>query len=221
MLIAFGGGDMAPRTRLKIDKIFRERLSAKLRVGYVAWANSDSMDGLNRFLDAFEIEVESITEISASSPACEVHKSVSDLDMIYIGDGNPEVLTTLLRENGLDVVLKDASNGGTILCGVGAGASCMFEQYIHRSDGGEPCLTQGAALFGGVFASHGDSVQGRRTAMAEFVESHQIRSGVAVDDGTALIVEGQTIYGVSPGFAQRVRRIHRKNGRAVATLIDV
>ncbi len=51
-----------------------------------------------------------------------VEKKIKEADIIYIGGGNTVKLVNLLKENGMDEMLKEASKRGCVLSGVSAGA---------------------------------------------------------------------------------------------------
>jgi dipeptidase E len=54
-------------------------------------------------------------------------------DIIYVGGGNTRNMLIRWREWGLDVILREAMEKGTILCGVSAGSICWFEQGLSDS----------------------------------------------------------------------------------------
>ena len=220
VVIAIGGGGATEGTHPEVDTLCFEHVGPKPRIGYIGWANNDDPEKFARFRDAFEQGAESIVEIAGGASKSKIQESIADLDLIYISDGNPEILINHLKETGADAMLKDAGCDGTVLVGVGAGASCMFEKYLSRSEDGELCLREGLAFMKAVFSSHCESDRERRDFMANLVSSYCIRSGYNVDDGTALIIKGQDFQGFSLGFPRQVRIVHRGGGGVKVTNIS-
>ena len=220
VVIAIGGGGATEGTHPELDNLCFENVISKPRIGYIGWASNDDPEKFSRFREAFEESAESIVEIAMGASKSKIQELISGLDLIYISDGNPEILINRLKETGADAMLKDAGCGETVLVGVGAGASCMFEKYVSRSEDGELCLKEGLAFVQAVFSSHCESDRERRDFMATSVSSFCIRSGYNVDDGTALIIKGQDIRGFSLGFPRQVRIIHRGGGGVQVTTIS-
>ena len=54
-------------------------------------------------------------------------------DVIYVGGGNTKSMLALWREWGVDRILRQAWQQGTVLSGVSAGAICWFEQGLTDS----------------------------------------------------------------------------------------
>ena len=220
VVIAIGGGGATEWTHPEVDGYCLEQLGSKPRIGYIGWASNDDPEKFARFREEFEESADSIVEIFARTSKPEMEELISDLDLIYISDGNPEILIDRLKETSADKMLRNAGNNGTVLAGVGAGASCMFEKYVSRSESGELCLREGLAFVQAVFSSHCDSDRDRREFMANLVTRFFISSGYNVDDGTALVVKGQNFQGLSPGFPRQVRIVHRGGGGTKVTNIS-
>lgn len=51
-----------------------------------------------------------------------VEKKIKEADIIYIGGGNTIKLVNILKENGMDEMLKEAGRRGCVLAGISAGA---------------------------------------------------------------------------------------------------
>src|ERR1044072_4053631 len=64
-------------------------------------------------------------------------------DLIYVGGGSMVNLMAIWRAHGIDEVLREAWEQGTVLAGVSAGAMCWFEAGITDSWAGRLELTTG------------------------------------------------------------------------------
>ena len=72
--------------------------------------------------------------------------------IVYVGGGSTANMLAVWRLHGLDAILREAWENGTLLCGVSAGANCWFESSLTDSFG-RPLrpLRDGLALLAGSF----------------------------------------------------------------------
>jgi peptidase E len=105
-------------------------------------------------------------------------------DVIFVGGGNTRSMLALWREWGIDRVLKQAAERGTILAGVSAGAICWFEQCI--TDSVWPLGTiQGLGWLKGSACPHYDGEPERRPTTLRMVAEGRAMDGIALCDYAA------------------------------------
>ncbi|MES2212560.1 MAG: peptidase E, partial [Pseudomonadota bacterium] len=127
-------------------------------------------------------------------------------DMIYVGGGNTKSMLALWKAWGLDIVLKEAYERGTVLAGVSAGAICWFEQGLSDSEWpliGLDCL----GLLPGSCCPHFDSETDRPDVYRKKIGDGSLKAGIALDDHTAAhYIDGKLkhVIGISPGRTARV-----------------
>ena len=135
---------------------------------------------------------------------------VLEQDLIFVGGGNTRSMLALWREWGMDQILKEAYENGTVLSGSSAGAICWFEACV--TDSVWPLGTlKGLGFLQGSCCPHYDSEPERRPTYLEKVSSGEIIPGIALEDYTAVhfvdgtlkrVVSaktGATVYRVGPG----------------------
>jgi dipeptidase E len=106
-------------------------------------------------------------------------------DIIYVGGGSMHNLLAIWRAHGIDRILREAWEGGTILCGQSAGAMCWFEWGISRSTGtAQPA--RGLGFLPGSLSVHYHRDADRRSAFLRAV-ALVIPGGYGVDDGAGLL----------------------------------
>ena len=59
-------------------------------------------------------------------------EKIAAADLIYVGKGNSLMMMRKWRFTGLDKLLMKASEKGTVLAGMGAGALCWFEHGHYQ-----------------------------------------------------------------------------------------
>lgn len=77
-------------------------------------------------------------------PTADLRGYLLACDLIFVGGGNTKSMLALWREWGVDAILREAWERGTVLAGVSAGMICWFEQGLTDSVPGPltplPCL---------------------------------------------------------------------------------
>jgi peptidase E len=107
-------------------------------------------------------------------------------DVIFVGGGSVANLMAVWRVHGLDRIMRQAWQRGTVLAGVSAGALCWFEGGTTDSFGTvlRP-FTAGLGMLAGSYCPHYSSEPGRRPLYESLVADGSLPAGIACDDGTA------------------------------------
>jgi len=63
----------------------------------------------------------------------QTRQAIQNADIIYVGGGNTLQMMTKWRKLGIDKLLEDAAERGTVLSGLSAGAICWFEGGLSDS----------------------------------------------------------------------------------------
>ncbi|WP_327178514.1 peptidase E [Streptomyces sp. NBC_01335] len=113
-------------------------------------------------------------------------------DVIYVGGGNTANLLAVWRAHGVDRLLREAFDRGTLLCGISAGANCWAEGSHTDSFGQLTHLSDGLGLLPGSVCPHYGNEPGRRPSYRAAVATGALPAGWAVEDGVgALFTEGR------------------------------
>ena len=135
------------------------------------------------------------------------------------GGGSMRNLLAIWQAHGLDRLLVDAWQRGTVLAGLSAGAMCWFQGGVTRSSG-PPEPIAGLGLLEGSLTVHADGEperlpaapltagKGSRVAISATLS---LPGGWAVDDGVGLLFRGlqmKRVVSSRPGAgAQRVDQV--------------
>jgi dipeptidase E len=115
---------------------------------------------------------------------------VREQDAIYAGGGSLRNLLAIWRAHGLDELLVEAWERGTVLAGISAGAMCWFEAGVTKSSG-PPEAIAGLGVLAGSLSVHADGEPERLPVWLEGVRRGTLPGGWAVDDGCALLFRGR------------------------------
>jgi peptidase E len=165
------------------------------RICFLPTASGDPNEQIARFHAAF-----------AGRPCEPVHLSLFRLgrnpvdlrehllaqDIVYVGGGSMRNMLAIWRAHGLDAILRECWEQGTVLAGLSAGAMCWFEGGITKSSGA-PAPVEGLGLLPGSLSVHLDGEPDRRRPYVEAVAAGALPAGYAADDGVALLWEGREL----------------------------
>lgn len=210
-IVAFGGGGFAmePDNPLLDDYILELTGKDRPRVCLIPTASGDNAAWLDRFYELFTDDRCEASHLALFSRSVDdLYDFLSQQDVIYASGGNTVNLLAVWRAQGLAEVLPRVLAGGTIACGVSAGALCWFERGVTDSYGpGLNPLENGLGFLSGSFCPHYDSDPRRPFTYPEYVRTSGV-PGIAVDDGVALhYADGRLTRIVSSRPAARAYRM--------------
>lgn len=160
--------------------------SARPRICFVPTASGDSDNYIVRFYKRF-------TTLPCEPTHLELfRRNVDDIDafirsqdVVYVGGGNSANMLAVWKLHGVDVALRTAASGGTVLAGISAGSLCWFDAGVTDSFGSKLAPIAGLGLLGGSNCPFYDGTTERRSTYHRFIRDG-MPSGIATDIGVAL-----------------------------------
>lgn len=134
--------------------------------------------------------------------------------------GNTRSMLAVWQEWNLDVILKKAWHSGVLLGGMSAGALCWFEYGGSDSTGiagiDRIFPLQGLGFLNGSCTPHYDNELNRRPDLHQLIIGREIPAGVGIDDGAAVLFEGQQVVEVvSSRVTSKAYQVSLDNDRVV------
>jgi len=157
------------------------------RVCFLPSASGDADHYIVRFYRAFSAhrcEASHISLFRREQGPQDLRRHLLSQDLIYVGGGSVISLLGVWQAHGIDVVLREAWERGTVLCGLSAGSLCWFEQAV-TSFHGAPQQVKGLGLLPFSNCVHYEPGSSRRLSYHDFIRDG-MRSGYAAEDGAAL-----------------------------------
>ncbi|MEG3879937.1 peptidase E [Microcoleus sp. herbarium7] len=225
-IVAIGGGGflMEPDNPL-LDRYFLQKTEkSNPKVCFIPTASGDSEAFLSCFYSTFAKYPCEPSHLAffrkpgtRSIPLNEIEQHLLNQDAIYVSGGNTRAMFAVWQEWHLQAILKKAWNSGILLGGMSAGALCWFDcggsdsTYINKLS-----PLQGLGFLSGSCTPHYDSELNRRADLHQLLKSGEIPSGIGIDDGVAILFEGQQVIEVvSSRATAKAYRISLKNGQVV------
>ena len=203
-LVAIGGGEMAERETLAIDKEIVSR-TGKDRPSalFIPTASGDSPEYWQSFQYVYGQELGCETDVlyllGVSPTKGELEKKILAVDLVYVGGGNTLRMMRRWRKLGVDRALKEAYMRGVVLSGLSAGFICWFSwghsdsMAFYRPDSWRYIRVRGMGLINALACPHfnGESLGVKRKEAFEKNLLKHSGVGIAIDDNCAIeVVDG-------------------------------
>lgn len=218
-IIALGGGgfSMEPDNLLLDQYILQQSLKQNPNVCFLPTASGDSDRYICRFYTAFTQLPCRPSHLSLFRPPVEgVAAVLKKQDIIYVGGGSTTNMLAIWKAWGLDTLLKQAWEAGTILCGLSAGSLCWFEEGLSDSVvPGQYKKIECLGFLAGSHCPHYDGENKRQPVYRQLIGDSQLSTGIAADDGVALhYVEDGLAAVVSSRLNAKAYRVSSIAGKA-------
>src|SRR4249919_3218974 len=188
-IVAFGGGgfSMESGNPLLDDYVLGLCARERPRVCFLPSASGDADHYVVRFYRAFPAERCESSHISLfrreQGPE-DLREHLLAQDLIYVGGGSVVSLIGVWRAHGIDSILREAWEGGVVLCGLSAGSLCWFAE-AHSGFHGGSRRVDGLGLL--PFSNSVHYSRGSDHGLAYHAQLRAgMRAGYAAEDGAAL-----------------------------------
>ncbi|MGA5029062.1 Type 1 glutamine amidotransferase-like domain-containing protein [Streptomyces cellulosae] len=212
-----GGGFSTDEDGVLDDWVLGQARAPRPKVCFVPTAGGDAPGYVEKFFDAFrakDCEPSVLPLFRRESDDTALREFLLAQDVVYVGGGNTANLLAVWRVHGVDRLMREAYAGGTLLCGISAGANCWAEGSHTDSFGPLTHLPDGLGLLPGSVCPHYDSEPGRRSSYRAAVARGDLPAGWAVEDGAAaLFTDGRLTEAVTRLPDARLYRV-RADGEA-------
>jgi dipeptidase E len=222
-LIVLGGGGFSMEKNRALDRyVLAQSARATPRICFVGTASGDAESYRYKFYEAFATLDCRATHLSLFAPPCaDLAGFVAEQDVIFVGGGNTRSLLALWRDWGLDRMLRDAYERGTVVAGISAGMICWFDWGVTDSIPGALTPLRGLGWIAGSACPHYDGEAERRPTLHKLVAQRALPAGIAADDGVAIRYADEAIVDVvSSRDRARAYRVGIRDGAAMEAPIS-
>ena len=197
-IIAIGGGGFSSGFEDAALDLFALSLTGRSmpRVCLLPTASGDPEEQIRRFYGFFHgraCDPSHVSLFRLESAGIDLREHLMAQDLIYVGGGSLLNLIAIWRVHGIDEILRDAWQNGTVLCGLSAGSMCWFERGITTSTGPPSAA---AAWASSRAATRSTGRASRGAAVFPRGGANGMPAGYGVDDGAALVFKGTRLHEV-------------------------
>ena len=232
-IVALGGGEIGrPGYPVETTAIDEEiiRLSGKNKPDllFIPTATNDSETYIaaiqNQFGKRLGCKIDTLRLISDNLRYWEIKKKVSDADIIYVGGGNTLRMMKRWRKTGLDRILMEAYEKGTILSGLSAGAICWFrygssDSRKFKNPEASLIRVRGLDLIHGLFCPHYDVEPDRKPHLKALMKN-TAGIGIAVENCCAIEIVDDNYRILTSKDGSRAYKVYWYRGKFCEEKID-
>ena len=220
-ILALGGHGWLYGRFPKLDDLIVE-LSGKERprMLFVPTASAEDPRYVLGFYGAFAGRAEVAHCSFFPWPPADLRELLLSQDAIYVGGGNTANMLAIWRLYGVEALLREAWEQGTLLCGSSAGMICWFEHGVTDSYGPQLEAMECLGFLPGSACPHYDGEELRRPRYQELVRGG-LAAGLAADDGVGLLFRGTELAEVvSEEAGSAGYRVEGADGEARETRLE-
>ena len=187
-IVAIGGGGFGRSVKdLRIEKyILRLSKKEKPNICFIPTATGDNDAYKVNYYDVFTKLECKPTHIDFFKRTIDLSSHIAEQDIIFVGGGNTKSMLAVWKDWGLNNLLKDAYESGTVMSGVSAGAICWFEKGITDSWAHDLAVMDCLGFVNGICCPHYDEEPARRPFVKKVLEDNLIDHCIAVEGNCAL-----------------------------------
>ena len=195
-IVAIGGGGFGRTVKdLRIEEyILSLSNKEKPNICFIPTATGDNDSYKVNYYDVFTKLNCNPTHIDFFKRTMDLSSSIPDQDIIFVGGGNTKSMLAVWKDWGLDLLLRDAYENGTVMSGVSAGAICWFKQGITDSWASNLSVMDCLGFLDGCCCPHYDGEKDRRPSVHAFINDEKIESCIAVEDESAIHYKDNKFY---------------------------
>lgn len=200
-IIAIGGGDFRTNKILAIDQeIVRSADTPNPKLLFIPTASSDNpayVQAITKHFTQLDCTVDTLWLWQERSAYDHIKSMILSADIIYVGGGNTLKMMNLWRRLGIDSLLAQAREKGTVLCGVSAGSICWFnygnsDSRKDKNPEADYIKVTGLGFINALHCPHYDTEIARQESLQRMMRKMPHQVAIALDDCAALQIVGDT-----------------------------
>jgi peptidase E len=188
-IVGLGGGGTPEQVDLLFEYVLGLTGKERPRLALVPTAANERDDEIAWFYERNTPRADVDVLRTFPWPPQQLRDFVLSQDAIWVGGGSTANMLAVWRVHGIDELLREAWEQGTVLAGWSAGMICWFEHGVTDSFGPQLEAMQCLGFLPGSACPHYDGEEMRRPRYRELV-ANGLPGGLAADDGVGLHFEG-------------------------------
>ena len=190
-IVAIGGGGFGRISKNNKIEDYILSLSSKENpnICFIPTATGDNDAYKVNYYDVFTKFNCNPTHIDFFKRTIDLSAHISKQDIIFVGGGNTKSMLAVWKDWGLDILLKDAYEGGTVMSGVSAGAICWFERGITDSWAHDLAIMDCLGFVKGICCPHYDEEPARRPFVKKSLQANLIDHCLSIEGNCALHIK--------------------------------
>lgn len=185
----------------------------------ITTASEDGEHDVDLYVSAFRKQYESlgakIEELRLiqwqESPET-VAAKIARADAVYVSCGDTTLLIKTWRNLGVDKLLREAYESGTIMSGLSAGACCWFNSFARNPQQASLLKRSALGWIDGLLCVHFDTETSRQASFKSILAEDTSLIGIALDEHTAIEIVDDEYRVHTYGKESFVRKCYWEKG---------
>ncbi|MDR2267121.1 MAG: Type 1 glutamine amidotransferase-like domain-containing protein [Christensenellaceae bacterium] len=206
IIVAIGGGEIKLKSTALIDRYIADLTKAragdnKPKALFFPTASHDSFRYFNAFRKTYSSDMQFKLDIALLAK-CDItiehiQEKIEVADLIYIGSGDTPYMVDLWHERGIDKLILEAYNRGTIIAGISAGANVWFDKYhsdidVRASGLSNYSIHPGLGIIKGIVCPHFNI---HRDSFLNVVSDTNCSPAYGISNNSALVFRNEMLVG--------------------------
>lgn len=205
-----------------IDRLILKATNKKKpKLLLIVTASEDGQHNLPLYEEAFRKQyeglgaiVDTLYLITRKTAVAEIKSKILNTDAIYVSGGNSARMMKTWRRLGIDKLLKQAYDSGTVMSGQSAGSICWFTYGNSNSFyTNKPFRVTAMGWVGALICPHYDTEPFRQEPLKQMLKRTPKLVGLAVDEHAAIEIKDGSYKIHSFGPGGKVHRCYWRDGR--------
>lgn len=227
-ILAIGGGNIKKGKTVAIDKeIVRCANKTHPVLLFIPTASSDNKeyaDAVKHYFNDLGCTVDTLWLCKEKPSYQELSAKILGADIIYVGGGNTLKMMRRWRFLGVDKLLRQAHDKGTVLCGVSAGSICWFnagnsDSRKDNNPAADYIKVTALGFIDALHCPHYDSESERKESVKKMMQQES-GVGIALQDCAALQIVGDTYRILTSSPSAKAYKLYWLNGRYYEEVIE-
>tara|TARA_B100001029_G_C15006093_1_gene421222 strand:- start:140 stop:832 length:693 start_codon:yes stop_codon:yes gene_type:complete len=217
-IIAIGGGGFGRSISSCLIEKYILGLSSNdcPRICFLPTATGDDDTYIVRFYSVFTKFNCIPTHIDFFKRTIDIKDHILNQDIVFVGGGNTKSMLAVWSDWGMNNILKQAYNTGTIMSGVSAGAICWFTNGITDSYDNQlnvlPCLD----FIKGTCCPHYDEEPTRIPYVKKILKEHIVSNCISIEGGAAIhFIDGKPYKNISFKNDKNTYNVYLENNEII------
>lgn len=178
-------------------------------------------EGFRNHFEKLGAKMDTLYLITQKPTWSEIERKIANADAIYVSGGNTFGLMRTWKRYGIDTLLREAWEHGTVMSGMSAGSICWFTYGNSNSfNTDKPFRVTGMGWLPLLICPHYDSEPYRHAALKKMMKRSPDTVGLALDEHAAIEIVDDTyrLHFFKPGA--KARKCYWVNGKYIIEPIE-
>lgn len=227
-IVAIGGGVTFDENKSINKRIVELSKKEKPNLLFIPTASGDSVpyfDKLNEHFSKLNCLCDALYLIKEKPTQKIISEKISNADIVYVGGGNTFRMMKIWKKTGVDELLKQAYDNGTVMSGLSAGSICWFkygnsDSRQFNNPQANLIKVSGLGLVNALHCPHYDMEEDRKPDLKRMMKKTFGVISLAIDNCCAIEIVDNKYKIIDSKKGANAYRVYWKQGKFIEEKIN-